>query len=180
MVTKKNWAHLYRHDNKFSDVYTQLVEGKHVNDFYLQDGMLCHFGQICVPKEEHKKLICEAHYSKVAGDFGIGKTISILQRYFYYPKMKNDVVEYIQACTTCAIAKPANHKLGLYLPLPIPDIPWHSISMDFMSSHPTTKHGHDCVYVVVDRFSKMKIWVAYRKEISVEEIAKLFFLAYLG
>ena len=59
--------------------------------------------------------------------------------------MKNDVMKYIQACTACAIAKPTNHKLGLYLPLPIPNKPWHLISMDLMSSLPTTKHGHDCV-----------------------------------
>ena len=46
--------------------------------------------------------------------------------------MKNDVMKYIQACTTCAIAKPENHKMGLYLPLPILDKPWNSIPMDFM------------------------------------------------
>ena len=89
--------------------------------------------------------------------------------------MKNDVIEYIQTCTTCAIAKPANRKLGLYLPLPILDKPWHSISMDFMSSLPITKHGHDCVYVVVDRFSKLAILVDYRKAISAEETKKIFF-----
>ena len=47
--------------------------------------------------------------------------------------------------------------------------------MDFMSSFPTTKHGHDCVYVIVDRFSKMAILVACRKAIFAEETAKLFF-----
>ena len=45
----ENWAHLYGHDNEFSNVYTQLVENKNVNDYYLQDGMLFHFGQICFP-----------------------------------------------------------------------------------------------------------------------------------
>ena len=78
-------------------------------------------------------------------------------------------------CAACAIAKPANLKLGLYLPLPIPDKPWQSISMDFMSGLPTTRRGHDCVYVVVDRFSKMAIMVACRKMITAEETAKLFF-----
>ena len=79
----ENWAHLYGQDNEFSNVYTQLVEGKHVNDYHLQDGMLCQFGQICVPEEECKKLIWQDHYSKVAGHFGMGKTIAILQKYFY-------------------------------------------------------------------------------------------------
>ena len=73
------------------------------------------------------------------------------------------------------IAKPVNCKLGLYLLLAILDKPWHSISMDFMSGLSTSKHGHDCVYVLVDRFSKMAILVACRKVISVEETTKLFF-----
>ena len=47
--------------------------------------------------------------------------------------------------------------------------------MDFMSGLPTTRRGHDCVYVVVDRFSKMAIVVACRKMITAEETAKLFF-----
>ena len=78
--------------------------------------------------------------------------------------MKNDVIEYIQACTACVVAKPANHNLGLYLPLPIPNKHWHSISMDFMFGLATTKHGHDYVYVLVDRFSKMTIFVAYKRQ----------------
>ena len=89
--------------------------------------------------------------------------------------MKNDVIEYIQACIACATIEPANCKFGLYLPLPIPDKPWHLVSMGFMCVLPTTKHRHDCVYVVVDRFLKMAILMACRKAISTEEIVKLFF-----
>ena len=47
--------------------------------------------------------------------------------------------------------------------------------MDFMSGLPTTKHGHDCVYVVVDRFSKIAILLACRKAISAKETTQLFF-----
>ena len=89
--------------------------------------------------------------------------------------MKNDVIEYIQACIACVVAKPTNHKLGLYLLVPIPKKHRHSISMDFMFGLPTTKRGHDCIYFVVNRFSKMEILVAYRKAISIEETTKLFF-----
>ena len=65
--------------------------------------------------------------------------------------------------------------MGLYLPLPIPDKPWHSISMDFMSRLPSSRRGNYCIYVIVDRFSKMAIMVACKKMISAEETAKLFF-----
>ena len=47
--------------------------------------------------------------------------------------------------------------------------------MDYMSSLPSTKHGNDCVFVVVDRFSKMAILTACKKNITVEAMAKLFF-----
>jgi hypothetical protein len=46
--------------------------------------------------------------------------------------------------------------------------------MDYMSDLPSTKHGNDCVFVVVDRFSKM-ILTACKKSIIVEAMAKLFF-----
>ena len=47
--------------------------------------------------------------------------------------------------------------------------------MDYMSGLPTTKHGNDCVFVVVDQFSKMAILNAYKKTITDEATAKLFF-----
>ena len=47
--------------------------------------------------------------------------------------------------------------------------------MDYMSGLPSTKHRNNCVLVVVDRFSKMAIMAAYKKNITIEAIAKLFF-----
>ena len=46
--------------------------------------------------------------------------------------------------------------------------------MDYMSWLPSTKHGHDCVFVVIDPFSKMAILIAYKKSITIEAITKLF------
>jgi hypothetical protein len=47
--------------------------------------------------------------------------------------------------------------------------------MDYMSGLPTTKHGNDFVFVVVDRFSKMAILTACEKTITAKATAKLFF-----
>ena len=63
----------------------------------------------------------------------------------------------------------------MYTPLPTPDRPWESISMDYMLGLPSTKRGNDCVFVVVDRFYKMVILSAYKKSIIAEPTAKLFF-----
>jgi hypothetical protein len=47
--------------------------------------------------------------------------------------------------------------------------------MDYMSGLPSTKRGNDCVFVVVDHFSKMVILVACKKNITAEATAKIFF-----
>jgi hypothetical protein len=111
----------------------------------------------------------------VAGHFDVEKIVAMLQKHFYYPKLRQEVGKYIRSCTACSIAKPTTKKQGLYTPLPTPDRPWESISMDYMSGLPSTKQGNDCVFVVVDHFSKMAILVACKKSITVEATAKLFF-----
>jgi hypothetical protein len=105
----------------------------------------------------------------------VKNTVAMLQKHFYWPKLRQEVSKYIRSCTACAIAKPTTKKQGLYTPLPTPDRPWESISMDYMLGLPSTKRGNDCVFVVVDRFSKMVILVAYKKSITTEATAKLFF-----
>jgi hypothetical protein len=137
--------------------------------------LLCHLGHLCVPTSEHANMIWESHYSQMAGHFGMEKTMVILQKHFYWPKLRQDVNKYIRSCTSCAISKPAIKKQGLYTPLPTPEKPWESISMDYMSGLPSTKKGNDCVFVVVDRFSKMAILTACKKNITVTDTAKLFF-----
>jgi hypothetical protein len=47
--------------------------------------------------------------------------------------------------------------------------------MDYMSGLPSTKHGNDCIFVVVDQFSKMAILAACKKNIMAEAMTKLFF-----
>ena len=47
--------------------------------------------------------------------------------------------------------------------------------MDYMSCLPSSKRGNDCVFVVVDRFSKMSILIPCKKNIIVEAMTKLFF-----
>ena len=47
--------------------------------------------------------------------------------------------------------------------------------MDYMSGLLSTKRGNYCVFVVIDRFSRMAIMVACKKSIIAEATAKLFF-----
>ena len=53
--------------------------------------------------------------------------------------MRVDVERFVARCTTCQKAKSRLNPHGLYMPLPIPSIPWADISMDFVLGLPRTK-----------------------------------------
>ena len=77
--------------------------------------------------------------------------------------MNDSGSKYVKGCVMCAISKPGNKKLGLYSPLPFPSCPWERVSMDFVGGLPMSRKGHDYLYVVVDRFSKMCILMPCKK-----------------
>ena len=46
-----------------------------------------------------------------------------------------------------------SHPAGLLQPLPIPEVKWECISMDFITGFPMVQ-GKDCIFVIVDRLTK--------------------------
>src|SRR6266699_5243396 len=97
------------------------------------------------------------------GQFGRDKTYHMLSTHYYWPRMKRDVERLTRRCTTCKRAKSTANSHGLYLPLPIPHAPWSDISMDFILGLPRSRNGHDSIFVVVDRFSKMAHFIPCHK-----------------
>ena len=47
--------------------------------------------------------------------------------------------------------------------------------MDFITQLPETKDGNDCLFVIVDRFSKFTLIIPCKTSISAPEVASLFF-----
>jgi hypothetical protein len=72
------WPQLYETDPDFTTTYQMLGSNAVVDNFHLQDGLLCRLGHICVPSSERAKLIWEAHYSWVVGNFSIEKIAMML------------------------------------------------------------------------------------------------------
>jgi hypothetical protein len=78
-------------------------------------------------------------------------------------------------CTTCNKAKSRLNPHGLYMPLPVPSVPWEDISIDFVLGLPRTRRERDNIFVVVDRFSKMAHFISCHKSDNVSHVANLFF-----
>ena len=105
-----DWPLLYKSDPEFSHTYQTLLEGQQVPYFHLQDAQLCNLGHLCVPSSKRAKMIWEAHYSRVAGHFGVEKMVTVLQKYFYWSNLRQDVGKYIKSFFACATTKLAIKK----------------------------------------------------------------------
>lgn len=83
---------------------------------------------------------------------------------------------YISQCPICQRAK-GEHCLtpGLLdpLPLPVADMAWQHITMDFIEGLPTS-HGQDVILVVVDRFTKYSHFIPLAHPYSVQTVATAF------
>ncbi|KAH0602269.1 uncharacterized protein H6S33_009843, partial [Morchella sextelata] len=132
-----------------------------MKDIAEKDGLLFYKNRLYIPADDRIKIrIAQAeHDSKVAGHFGQDKTLELIMRNFYWPKMNEWIDDYVRSCDECQRNKPSRHKkYGALLPLSTPHSVWQSISMDFVVQLPESK-GYNQIWVVVDRFSKMSHFI---------------------
>jgi hypothetical protein len=60
-----------------------------------------------------------------------GRTLTLLESAYYWPQMRDDVEAHVRTCLVCQQDKvEQQHPGGLLEPLPIPERPWESVSMD--------------------------------------------------
>jgi hypothetical protein len=132
--------------------------------------------RLCVPQRFRTKIIHEHHDAVIAGHQGIERTYSTLQKYFYWPKMINDIRKYVNSCDACQRNKASQQlPIGLLQPLSIPTKRWTHVSMDFITQLPPTKEKHDAIVVFVDLFTKMVHFVPTTTNASAPNTAQLFF-----
>ena len=124
-------------------------------DNILQEGLLFNNSKLCIPKcSMRSNPIQEKHSGGLSGHFGQDKTFAQVSDFYFWPRMQQDVKNFVEKCRICQYAKGRRQNTGMYQPLPIPTRPWDSISMDFVLGFPRTQRGNDSIYVVVDRFLK--------------------------
>ena len=121
-------------------------------------------------------VIREAHDSAIGGHLGVAKTVEVVSRDFYWPKLIEEVKEYVSSCPSCQINKSrTENAAGLLHPLPHPPRRWQQVSMDLITQLPPTLHHHDAIFVVVDKCSKMIHCIPTTTSVTAPELAQLFF-----
>lgn len=137
-----------------SDTYAQA----HIEQLEQQHGVYFYKNRIYVPNvpDLRQHIIMLHHDTLFSGHMGKNHTLQALTRWFYWPNMHRDVTKYVAQCLVCQQAKPGKIiRQGLLHPLSVPDRPWWSISIDFITGLPVCKDGSDAILTIVDRLTRM-------------------------
>jgi len=120
------------------------------------------------------KIAKGCHDWKVAGHFGIEKTIEIITRDFNWKGLTEWINDYVGSCDECQHNKSPRHaRWGLLQPLETPYAAWNSISTDFITQLPGSQ-GYTQIMVVVDRFTKMAYFIGLPTNATAKDVANCF------
>uniref|UniRef100_A0A803SMA6 Gypsy retrotransposon integrase-like protein 1 n=1 Tax=Anolis carolinensis TaxID=28377 RepID=A0A803SMA6_ANOCA len=112
------------------DVWTQeqlmlLSAGNRTILPHLQDqnGVLVRRGQVYVPVGALRLEVIRAHHDEpMAGHFGRFKTVQLITRSYWWPKMRQDILRFCDSCAVCQQSKtPVGRPRGLLSSLPVPE-----------------------------------------------------------
>ena len=129
-------------------------------------------------------LISENHDLKIAGHIGSKKTLMNINKYYYWPKMSEDINLYVTTCIVCQTTKANNRKpYGLLFPHSIPLRRFATVSMDFIVALPKTKDtNYNSILVIVDKLTKYSWFIPTNTTIDAPGTALLYLkhIALLG
>jgi hypothetical protein len=87
--------------------------------------------------------------------------------------MGSELKSYVRSCDSCQRNKTSNQKpIGLLKPLEIPSERFEQVSKDFITTLPVTKENHDAVMVIVNKLTKMVMFIPTRTDMDTVETAK--------
>ncbi|GBG69416.1 hypothetical protein CBR_g4110 [Chara braunii] len=171
----------YREDQFMFEIIRRLEakDKKTSAEFELVNGLLflekAGNKRLCVPNSKSLRSLFLGECHDATSHFGYKKTAANLLQRFWWPTMMRDAQLYVETCQVCQRDKPRTQApLGLLKPLPIPERPGKSLSMDFMDTLVTSKSGMRQIFVIVDRFSKYARLIAMPETAKTEYVIRLF------
>ena len=88
--------------------------------------------------------------------------------------MRETIKQFVKNCDTCQGSKAVRHApYGLLQPNEVPDQPWRSIAMDFITDLPVSDE-YDTILVVIDGLTKMSHFISCKKDLDARQFTILF------
>ncbi len=166
-------------DDEWLLKHADRVKGPGPEDLKQEDGVWIKGSQIYVPAVEELRMqaLAASHDHPMAGHPGRARTLQMLQRCFWWPKMRRDVESYVKQCYKCQTIKHSTQlKQGLLQPLEIPTSRWETLTVDFISGLPDSNHfGQpvDMIAVFTDKLSRMVHFRAVSSKLDAVSMARI-------
>jgi len=168
-----------KEEGKKDEAYVQAMEqevvteelspkNRKIKELRKENELLYRRNLLWVPRNLVQQIMESEHDTKVAGHMGQDKTIELIRRNFWWPKMNERIIDFVRSCPECQQNKATRHQpYGLSSPLELPYAPWQSIAMDFITELPLSE-GCDQLWVIIDRFTKMVHFLPLRDKTAAD------------
>ena len=132
--------------------------------------------RLCIGESKRNEIISMAHDSLVEGAHsGYHRTYNRIAAYYYWPRMALAIRKYVQTCDVCQKIKHRKHAPYGYLqPLPIPNQPFETITMDFITELPES-NSFDAILVVIDKLTKYGIFIPVHTNDTAPDTARVIY-----
>jgi hypothetical protein len=137
--------------------------------------------RLVVPPAFRTLCLSEAHNIPIAGHLGVDKTYRKLAELYYWPSMYRDVHDFCVGCESCQAQKPRNHSTpGAARPVPIPELPWVNVGIDFVGPMPMSRSGNNTLITFTCYLTRSFRTVPVRcdniSSFSARDLAEIYFL----
>nr|BAH80025.1 putative retrotransposon protein [Oryza sativa Indica Group] len=164
-------------DPDIQEIKKNMRRGKAIGFVEDERGTVWLGERICVPENKELKdtIMKEAHETLYSIHPGSTKMYQDLKQQFWWASMRREIAEYVALCDVCQRVKAEHQRpAGLLQPLKIPEWKWEEIGMDFITGLPRTSAGHDSIWVVVDRLTKVAHFIPVKTTYTGHKLAELY------
>ena len=148
------------------------------------DGILYHLEDHCprifVPYAKRKAVLQACHDNVLAGHLGQKVTLERVRAKFWWPKLRQEVANYVRSCDRCQRAKrPIRRLPGLLRPIQPPTQIGEFICMDIAGPLPNTSRKNRYIICAIDLLSKF-IYARATPEANSDQVILFFTENILG
>jgi hypothetical protein len=150
-----------------------------MQDCEIHAGRIYYKERILLPWDDKLKtqVIYRTHSTRPGGYPGRVKTLDLVSRSYWWPRISRDIETFVQACQLCTRTKaPHTSPPGFFKPLPVPFRLWSDVSVDYIIPLPTCERNgaqYKHILVVVCRLTKMRHFIPMI-DLNAETLADAF------
>jgi hypothetical protein len=170
---------LQKYDSEAQKIKRYLTEGNPSFFTVDDDDTLFFKNRLVVPTKDNlnmtQEVMQEAHDTPLSIHPGSTKMYQDICQRFWWSNMKQDIARYVAECEVCRRIKAEHQRpAGTLQPLATPEWKWDKVEMDFITGFPRSQKGHDAIFVVIDRFSKVAHFLPVKEMITASQLADLY------